>query len=50
MAADRAFQPADMPADSHQDRAAGDPAERGRYGTVIAASADVTFCSAPACR
>jgi hypothetical protein len=38
------------PVDNHQDRPTDDQAERRRYGTVAAARADVTFCSAPACR
>jgi hypothetical protein len=49
MATGRAFQPADVPVDTHQDRAPDDHAESGRHGAVAAASADVTFCSTPAC-
>ncbi|MGP0022243.1 MAG: hypothetical protein ACLPKE_02590, partial [Streptosporangiaceae bacterium] len=38
------------PADSHQDRATDDHAERaGAMAPSPQPSADVTFCSAPAC-
>ena len=49
MGTDRAFQRADVTVDTHQDRAHDDHAESGRHGAVAAASADVTFCSTPAC-